>query len=335
MRHPTHHFNQFAVLIGQRPIVLGGLLRQPISPTGAVAGERQRLSKSEARFGQRPQCRWPSRAASPLSAAEGALEEQTARDSRGVLKTRNMTNALTAAERFKTQPSDHRFFGLMAVVSAAVILTGFGSSYGPKVLAGGAGVPAIIHLHAVVFCCWLALFVTQVVLVIRGRLALHQRLGTVGIGLAGLMLVLGVFAAITVTRQGHRGIPGVEFPHPAGFLLLNINAILAFAILVAAAWYFRRTPQAHKRLMLLATVGGLAPPGIARLPGLSGHTPAIAAVVFLFLIAGPIYDLVTRKRVHAAYGWAFVPAILTAPPVVVGLSGTQTWQAMATWMMAL
>ena len=42
--------------------------------------------------------------------------------------------------------------------------------------------------------------------------------------------------SITVTRLGHRGIPGVEFPDPAGFLLLNLNAVFVFAILVAAGW---------------------------------------------------------------------------------------------------
>ena len=63
-----------------------------------------------------------------------------------------------------------------------------------------------------------------------------------------LLVVVGTATALTVTRMGHRGIPGVEFPDPAGFLLLNLNGVFVFAILVAAGWYFRRNAHAHKQL---------------------------------------------------------------------------------------
>jgi uncharacterized membrane protein YozB (DUF420 family) len=242
-------------------------------------------------------------------------------------------SARSVEDRFRTRPLDHRFFGFMAVGTASVILIGFAASYGPKVLAGGSGLPAIIHVHAAVFSCWLALFVLQVVLVARGRVALHQRLGTPGVLLAGVMLVLGGETALVASRLGHRGIPGVEFPAADGFLLLNLTSILSFSILVGAAWYFRRSAQAHKRIMLLAMVGGLAPPGIARLPAVSGHTPAIAGVVLVFLLIGPIYDLFTRKRVHPSYLWAFLPLILTAPPVVTAFSATEAWHRVAAWLM--
>jgi len=82
----------------------------------------------------------------------------------------------------------------------------------------------------------------------------------------GTMSVVAALTAITVARLGHRGIPGVEFPDAEGVLLLNFAAAIVFTALVAAGWYFRRKPQVHKRLMLMATVGGLMPPGISRLP---------------------------------------------------------------------
>jgi predicted acetyltransferase len=69
----------------------------------------------------------------------------------------------------------------------------------------------------------------------------------------GRPLVLGVATAITTARLGHRGIPGVEFPDAQGFLRLNLVSILCFSPLTAAALYLRRSPQAHKRLMLMAT----------------------------------------------------------------------------------
>ena len=188
-------------------------------------------------------------------------------------------------------------------------------------------------MHAAVFTSWLAFYVTQTTLVFNGKTAVHRRLGVAGVVLAALMVVVGTATAITVTRLGHRGIPGVEFPDPAGFLLLNLNAVFVFAILVAAGWYFRRNAQAHKRLMLMATTSGLVGPGVSRLPFASGKPPVVALLVLGFLFTGPIYDLVTRRRVHAAYLWSVPVAFLTVPPIVAQLSASTAWQRVAAMLL--
>jgi hypothetical protein len=56
--------------------------------------------------------------------------------------------------------------------------------------------------HGVVFGAWLLLFLTQTVLVPKGRIAAHRLLGYAGIMLAVLMVVSGYFAAIAMTRRG-------------------------------------------------------------------------------------------------------------------------------------
>ena len=231
-----------------------------------------------------------------------------------------------------TKTAEHRFFSAMSAIAAVVIVTGFGNTYGPKVL-GGTPVPSIIHLHAAVFASWLVLFVAQTLLVLRGRIKLHQQVGNWGMALAGLMLVVGVLTAIAAARLGHRGIPGVEFSDPEGFLLLNVSATLVFSVLVAAAWLYRRKPQIHKRLMLMAVMGGLIGPGASRLPLVAGHTPAIGALVMAFLLAGPIHDLITRRRIHPAYIAGFVVAMFALPPVVAALAATPAWHRVAAYLM--
>ena len=220
----------------------------------------------------------------------------------------------------------------MSLIATAVIVTGFASTYGPKVVTGSRPVPAIVHVHAAVFVCWLLLFVTQTLLVLRGRVQAHIRLGQAGLALAGVMLATGLATAIHAARAGHTGIPGVEFPDPQGFMLLNLASIVVFTLLVAAGWWWRRRPQAHKRLMLAATVAALMPPGISRLPGVAGHDGAIAAVAVAFLLVGPAYDLATRKRIHPAYAGLLL-SVFIVPPVVLQLSGTEAWRAAAAWMM--
>jgi FtsH-binding integral membrane protein len=234
---------------------------------------------------------------------------------------------------FQTLPGDHLFFSLMAIVTAATIVAGFSQTYLPKVVAGASALPPIIHIHAVVFASWLVLFVAQTTLVLSGRTAVHRRLGVAGVVLAALMLVVGTATSITVARLGHRGIPGVEFPDAEGFLLLNLMAVLVFAALVGAGWWFRRNSQAHKRLMLMATAGTLVGPGVSRLPFASGKPPVIGALALAFLLAGPVYDLVTRRRVHPAYLWGGLMAIAAIPPVVVQLSATAAWHSIASWLL--
>lgn len=249
-----------------------------------------------------------------------------------------MTTTLSAATAkgsgvpsrgFQSLPGDHRFFSVMAIVTAATILAGFSQTYLPKVSAGEPALLPLIHLHAVVFTSWLAVFVAQTTLVLSGRTAVHRRLGVAGLVLAALMLVVGAATALAVARLGHRGIPGVEFADAEGFLLLNLAAIAVFAVLVGAGWHFRRNPQVHKRLMLMATAGALVGPGVGRLPFATGKPAVIGALAVAFLLAGPVYDVVTRRRVHQAYLWAGLLAIVAIPPVVAQLSATDSWHSIA------
>ena len=238
------------------------------------------------------------------------------------------TQTSAPSRAFRPLPGDHRFYSTMAIVMAVTILAGFSNTYLPK-LSGDQALLAIIHLHAVVFTSWLALFVAQTMLVLTGRTAVHRRLGVAGVALAAVMLVVGIATGIAVTRLGSRGIPGVEFADPEGFLLLNIAAATVFAILVGAGWYFRRDAQTHKRLMLMATAGTLIGPGVSRLPFASGNPPVIGALAMAFLLAGPVYDLVTRRRVHPAYLWGGTLALTAIPPVVAELGATDAWHGIA------
>ena len=234
---------------------------------------------------------------------------------------------------FQTLPGDHRFFSLMAIITAVTIVAGFSQTYVPKIVTGASTLPFLVHLHALVFTSWLALFVAQTTLVLSGRTAIHRRLGVAGVVLAALMLVVGTATSIAVARLGHRGIPGVEFPDAEGFLLLNLGSIIVFATLVGAGWHFRRNIQAHKRLMLMATAGALVGPGVGRLPFASGRPPVIGVLALAFLLAGPVYDLVTRRRVHPAYLWGGLLAFAAIPPIVAQLSATAAWHSIASGLL--
>jgi hypothetical protein len=125
----------------------------------------------------------------------------------------------------------------------------------------------------------------------------------------------------------------VEFADPEGFLLLNLGAIVVFAGLVGAGWYFRRSPATHKRLMLMATAGALVGPGVSRLPFASGRPPVIGLLAIAFLLAGPAYDLATRRRVHQAYLWSGLLAFCVVPPIVAEVAATGAWHRFASLLL--
>jgi hypothetical protein len=103
--------------------------------------------------------------------------------------------------------------------------------------------------------------------------------------------------------------------------------MLCFAGFVTAAVWVRARKEAHKRLMLLAyasiigaAIGRIAGPSLGPLPALG--------LSRTFVLAGVIYDLASRGRVHAAYVWGGTLLTLSLP-VRLEISGTAAWRAFA------
>lgn len=236
---------------------------------------------------------------------------------------------------FTPTPKEHRFFSTMAVILVLVIVTGFSNTYLPKLIGHTVEVPRMIHVHAFVFACWLVFFLFQVTLILRGKIDLHRKLGPWGVVFSFMMLLVGCAAAVTVARLGHKGIPGAEFPDPEGFLLLNIMSLIVFSGLTLLGYLNRNNAAAHKRFMLMATAGGLTPPGVARLPLIAGIGPAIAVTALVIILAGPVYDLIRYRKIHWAYLVSLVLIVFSLPPVVLGLSGTSVWRQLAEMFMQL
>lgn len=108
--------------------------------------------------------------------------------------------------------------------------------------------------------------------------------------------------------------------------------MLVFAILVAAAFHYRRRADTHKRLMTLATIA-LLPAPIARLPLpiLQGGLPVIFGLADLFLVACVVYDLIAWKHIHRATIWGGL-IILVSQPLRLIISGTPAWVSFAAWL---
>jgi hypothetical protein len=229
----------------------------------------------------------------------------------------------------------------MALLLAVVVVTGFGRSY---FLAGMVRAPLpnlLVHVHAAVFTSWMILFLVQTGLVSARRVAWHRRLGVAAYCLPLLMVPLGTAVGLDELRRERVFVGGIATVpvDSAIFLAESLLGIALFAVVVFASWRARRKPDAHKRLVLYATIG-LASGALIRFPwvrieaalglGVLGANAAVLALgLLLLLVVG--YDLMALRRVHRASLWAapltFAEFALTAP---VGASGW--WHEFAAWL---
>lgn len=201
---------------------------------------------------------------------------------------------------------DVRFGLKLAIAMALTAVAGFSVQY----LAGRStfASPLRVHLHALAFFGWLALFVTQSWLGSSGRTALHRRLGWLSLGWMGFMLVMGCWVVTATARNGT--VP--FFFRPQHFLIENPGAILLFIGLTCAAVSKRRQTDWHVRLHVCA-LAAIMGPAFGRLLPMALLIPdafeIATAAGLVFPLAGMIRDLRVRGKVHPAW-WAGLAALV-------------------------
>lgn len=224
---------------------------------------------------------------------------------------------------------DRAFYLGFALVAWAVVAIGFGPGLADHLAGRLPPPPLILHVHAVAFFGWLALFTTQTVLIGRQRVGLHRQLGLFGAGLAVLMVYLGIATALAVHRERFEAGHGERI----AFLIVQIMGMAIFAVCVALALLLRNRPAAHKRLMLLATVELLGA-GFGRSlgrvlmkqlgAGLVGFPLALFAGGYLLVGLAMLYDLGTRRRIHPVY-LAGLPCMMAAHLLMSGIYHHPGW----------
>lgn len=101
-----------------------------------------------------------------------------------------------------------RFFGFAALALSGFMVLGFSRTYYLRGLSELPPLDTLLHLHGIVFSAWLVAFIVQTRLVARGRIDLHRKLGFASVGLAVLVVILGVAAALDTAVRVPFGLPG-------------------------------------------------------------------------------------------------------------------------------
>ena len=239
-----------------------------------------------------------------------------------------------------SRTAERRFDLAFILVIFGAVLLGFGRTFFlrpwyPEWVELHAPKEPFFLLHGVIVAAWFVVLIAQSSLITAGRVDLHRRLGTLSMGLAAAVVVFGVAASVIAARRP-TGFVDVPAP-PQVFLAIPLLALLQFAVFVALAYARRGNAQAHKRLMLLASLSIISA-AVIRWPlemiGAPSPVPGFDTyhlVALAFLLPLVAWDLTTLKRIHPVtlYG-GFV--LIAMVPIIGLISQSSAWLAFASWI---
>jgi hypothetical protein len=231
--------------------------------------------------------------------------------------------------------AERKFYTAIAIAMALAAYIGFARSFFLHPFFPDWPAPAepVFIVHGIFFSAWCVLLVVQATLIGVRRVDLHRTLGLLGAGLAIGMLVLGLYGALVAANRP-TGFNLVPVP-PLQFLVIPIFDLAFFGTFVGLALKRRADAQAHKRLMVLATVALLAA-AFARWPYVwkIGNPFVYFGLADLFIVALAVWDFRTRGSLHPVTRWGGLTLILSLPLRLM-LSTTSAWMAFAGWLTSL
>jgi hypothetical protein len=212
-----------------------------------------------------------------------------------------------------------------------IVIVGFSRTYYLKAFFDTDPLTVRLHLHGFALSAWLVLFLVQARLIATHRRALHMRLGIAGAILAALAVattyaVAFEFAANGVAQDAHTAVSR---------LYSSLQLATLFGLFVAAGIAFRRRPEIHKRLMVLAMLAVVGPGAHRAVTLIVGqgaphsHVPVIAVL----LASALVYDWRTRGTPHPVllYGGVLLIALQLTRRIV---GGSDLWQQIGSWLIS-
>jgi hypothetical protein len=222
------------------------------------------------------------------------------------------------------------FFGGMAILLCVIVIIGFTPTYFGAGMMHAPLPNTLLHIHGGVFTIWMVLYLVQTALISVRRVAWHRTFGTIAFCLPPVMICLGTVAAIDALARGvHIG------PlDPSTSLSIPLIGIALFTVVIFASWQARRRPDAHKRLILLATAG-LTEAAFGRFPWEKmGISPAGGAVAGIGILTALMvaYDLFALHRIHRSTMWA-APLTFLVAALSVPIGMTPLWHSFAGFLL--
>jgi hypothetical protein len=206
---------------------------------------------------------------------------------------------------------DQYFYFCMSLLIAGVVVYGFSHTVEKNLIHPDVPRPLILYLHAAVFSGWLVFFIFQSALIRTRNVRVHRLTGWFGVALGVTILVLGVSTAITMARFK---ILNLHSTSAASDLIIPLYDMVEFSIPFALAIWWRKRPEFHRRLILVASCA-LTAAGFGRFPPQLLSPDWFYAGVDVLILLGVVRDLIVNRRIHPVYRYA-LPAFILGQTVI-------------------
>ena len=227
---------------------------------------------------------------------------------------------------FKRNPLlDRYFYFFMSLLVAAIVVWGFSHSVNANLFHPAVPRPFLLWIHGAAFSGWVVFYIFQSALVRTHNVRVHRSLGWLGVALGAVMVPLGITTAVVMGRFDTYRL------HQKGgdaFLIVPFYDMAAFAVCLALAIYWRKKPELHRRMMLIATCG-LLDAAFGRIDYVFNHSLYFLCLDGVILL-GVVRDLAVIRRVHKVYLIA-LPVLMVCQGFVIYTlrSGSHWWVRIA------
>jgi hypothetical protein len=201
----------------------------------------------------------------------------------------------------RTGSGENRLFLVAHGVLLAVVLLGFARTFYLRPWLARNPIDTALVVHGAVLTSWFALAFAQAFLAATRRRSQHRRIAWLAAAVVPAVVVSSAWINTRLAAQIH----SAQDPENM-FVWGNYMSLVAFVGLVVAAVAARRRPDAHRRLLLMASIAIIGP-AFARFAfwpvvglGVAGAPPFAIGGMLALLALAIAYDRRTRGRVHGA-----------------------------------
>ncbi len=189
------------------------------------------------------------------------------------------------------------FYFLMSLLIAGVVFYGFMHTVSERLFHPAISRPTVLYFHAAAFAGWIVFLMVQSTLIRTHNVRLHMWTGWFGVALGIAVPVLGVSTAIAMVRFD---ILRLHSAFPASAIIFPFYDMVAFSVPFALAIWWRKRPEYHRRLILLATCA-ITSAAFTRFP--QNKLPFVVsyAGVDVLVLLGVVRDLIVERRIHRVY----------------------------------
>jgi hypothetical protein len=207
---------------------------------------------------------------------------------------------------------EKHFYFFMALLIPAVVVYGFSFTIGQNLLHPAIPRPRLLYLHAAIFSGWLVLLLVQSALVRTRNVAIHRTLGWFGLAYGIAIPGIGFPIAVVMTRFDARQL---HIGNAIADMIVPFWDMVAFSTFFGLAMCWRKKPEFHRRLILIASCC-LTAAAFGRFPANILPPIIFYAGVDALVLLGALRDWIVARRVHPVYVYG-LPALILGQTFVM------------------